>query len=144
MKLISLLLVLAAPGLPLDAASLPEADAVVAKMMAHDAERQASLSGYTAMRRYVLDNRSRHADMVVRATILADGSKQFSVIEENGTGSIRKQVLHRIIPQNYSFQSLGTETVNSRPAYVLDLTPKTQNKYLIAWKIWVDAEEYAI
>src|SRR5215468_12738429 len=99
MKLISLLLVLAAPGLHLDAAPLADADAIVAKMMEHDAERQASLSGYTAMRRYVLDNRSRHADMVVRTTILADGSEQFLVIEENGSGSIRKHVFHRILAE---------------------------------------------
>jgi hypothetical protein len=39
---------------------------------------------------------------------------------------------------------VGTETVNHRPAYVIEATPKTSNKYLIRGRIWVDAEEYAI
>src|SRR4029077_6651800 len=30
------------------------------------------------------------------------------------------------------------------PAYVLSVTPKTANKYLIDGKIWVDANDYSI
>jgi len=50
----------------------------------------------------------------------------------------------RIIPENYSFQMVGADTVNDRPAYVLAVTPKTANKYLMKGKIWVDAQEYGI
>jgi hypothetical protein len=50
----------------------------------------------------------------------------------------------RITPENYSFEMAGKEYINQRPAYVLAITPKTQNKYLIEGKIWVDAEEFAI
>jgi hypothetical protein len=38
----------------------------------------------------------------------------------------------------------GTDNVNERPAYVLAITPKTQNKYLVQGRIWVDAADYAI
>ena len=45
-------------------------DDVVTAMMSRDAERIAALHGYTAMRRYDLENRSRHkrAEMLVRVT----------------------------------------------------------------------------
>ena len=40
--------------------ALPTADQVVARMMAHDGERLETLHEFTAMRRYVLENRSHH------------------------------------------------------------------------------------
>jgi len=39
---------------------------------------------------------------------------------------------------------LGRETLETGPAYVLSVVPKTQNKYLIDGKIWVDANDYSI
>ena len=140
------------------------ADEVVAKMMARDRERQAALHGYTAVRRYVLENHSRHkrAEMLVRVTCLEDGSKQFEVVGANGWGGARKFVFPRLLgaeteaarpdlrersritPDNYTFQLDGMEYVRGRQAYVLTIEPKTENKYLARGKIWVDADEYAI
>jgi len=50
----------------------------------------------------------------------------------------------RITPQNYSFEMVGTDHMNGRAVYVIAITPKTENKYLLRGKIWVDADEYAI
>ena len=36
------------------------------------------------------------------------------------------------------------EDVRGRPAFVLAIEPKSQNKYLTRGRIWVDADEYAI
>jgi hypothetical protein len=41
----------------------------------------------------------------------------------------------RTIPENYSFEMIGAETVTDRPAYVIAATPKTANKYLIKGRI---------
>src|SRR5271157_5659203 len=75
------------------------ADEVVAGMMAHDSERQAMLHGYTANRRYVLENRGRHkrAEMLVRMICREDGSKQFEIVSENGWGGARKHVFPRLL-----------------------------------------------
>jgi hypothetical protein len=77
-------------------------------------------------------------------------------------GPVRKHVFHRIlqdeadasspklraksrfIPENYSFQSAGTDTVNERAAYVIEVVPRIEDKFLIAGRVWVDAEEYAV
>jgi len=143
---------------------LPTADEVVAKMMARDNERQATLYGYTASRRYVLENHRHHkrAEMLVRMTCLRDGSKQFETISETGWGGARKHVFprlleaeteasrpglrerSRLIPENYVFEMVGTEYVDERPAYVIAIAPKTPNKYVMQARIWIDADEFAI
>jgi hypothetical protein len=144
--------------------ALPTVDAVVAKMMAHDSERLSALHGYTAVRRYVLENRNHHkrAEMLVRMICREDGSKQFEIVSTDGWGGAGKHVFPRLLgaeveaarpdlrersritPENYSFEMVGRESVRGRPAYVMAIEPKTQNKYLARGKIWVDAEDYAI
>ena len=141
---------------------LPSAEDVVAKMMQFDAQRQSQLNGYTAVRHYVAVNKSRRAEMLVRVDCASDGAKQFTVLSEEGSGSIRKHVFHkllseeteasrhgtrnstRLIPANYDFQFVGQEKLETGLAYVLQVSPKTANKYLINGKIWVDANDYSI
>jgi hypothetical protein len=143
---------------------LPSADEVVSRMMARDNQRQTMLHGYTAERRYVLENRDHHkrAEMLVRVNSGEDGSKQFDVVSSSGWGGARKHVFPRLLeaeteaarpdlrdrsritPENYTFAMAGTDYIRNRPAYVLEIEPKTPNKYLARGKIWVDADEYAI
>jgi hypothetical protein len=152
---------LAASSLP---AEMPSPDQVIARMLERDRELQSSLEGYTARRHYVLENNRHHkrAEMLVRVMCVRDGSKEFEIVSSAGWGVARNHVFprlleaetdasqpgsrerSRIIPENYSFQMAGMETVNGRPTYVIEVTPKTSNKYLMKGKIWVDAEEYAI
>jgi negative regulator of sigma E activity len=141
---------------------LPSAEDVVAKMMQFDAQRQSQLTGYTAIRHYVAVNKNRRAEMLVHVDCASDGAKQFTVLSEEGSGSIRKHVFHkllseeteasrhgtrnstRLIPANYDFQFVGQEKLETGLAYVLQVSPKTANKYLINGKIWVDANDYSI
>ena len=143
---------------------LRSADDVVARMIERDGERQAALHGYTATRRYVLENGNHHkrAEMLVRMICRGDGSKAFEVVSESGWGGARRFVFPRLLeaeidaarpgfreqsritPDNYTFEMVGTESVRGRPAYVIAIQPRTANKYLTQGKIWVDAEEYAI
>ena len=142
--------------------SLPSADDVVAKMVRADAERRSESTGYTALRRYVAVNQDRRAEMVVRVDCSPDGAKHFTVISEEGSSSIRKHAFYkmlseetmasrretrdgsRITPANYTFNMLGRDTLDSGPAYVLAIIPKTENKYLIQGRIWVNAKDYSI
>jgi hypothetical protein len=162
--LITLILFSSATVATSSAPPLPSADDVVAKIMQHDQERQAALAGYTARRRYVLENQRHHkrAEMLVRVRYLQNGSKEFDIVSSDGSAGIRKHIFprllseeteasrpghrerSRIVPDNYSFRMVGTDTINGRHAYVIALNPKTSNKYLMDGKIWVDAEEYAI
>ena len=143
-------------------APVPSAEDLVAKMMQLDAQRQSELTGYTATRRYVAVNKKRHAEMVVHVDCASDGAKQFTIVSEEGSGSIRKHVFEKLLseeteasrrgtrngtrltPANYTFQVMGEETLPTGKAYVLAVSPKTANKYLIDGKIWVDANDYSI
>ena len=141
---------------------VPSAEDLLAKMMQFDAQRQSDLTGYTATRRYVAVNKKRHAEMVVHVYCGSDGAKQFTILSEEGSGSIRKHVFqkllseeteasrrgtrnsNRLTPANYDFQVVGQETLPTGKAYVLAVSPKTANKYLIDGRIWVDANDYSI
>jgi hypothetical protein len=142
--------------------SLPSSDDLVARMLRADLERRSESTGYTALRRYVAANNDRHAEMLVRVDCSSDGRKQFTILSEKGSGSIRKHVFYkmlseeseasrretrdsnRITPANYKFNVIGRETLDSGPAYVMAIIPKTENKCLIDGKIWVDAKDYSI
>jgi len=144
--------------------TLPAAGDVVTKMIELDNQRQTGFRGYTAARRYVLENVHHHkrAEMLVRVDCLDNGSKQFQTVSATGWGAARSHVFPRLLeseseaslpgarersritPDNYSFEMVGKESINQRPAYVIEIAPKTQNKYLIQGRIWVDVEDYAI
>jgi hypothetical protein len=141
---------------------LPSADHVVTTMMKFDAQRQSALTGYAATRHYVAVNKNRHAEMLVQVTCDSSGAKQFSILGEEGAGSIRKHVFYKLLseeteasrrgtrnntrltPDNYDFKVIGKETLETGPAYILAVTPKKENKYLINGKIWVDQNDYSI
>ena len=50
----------------------------------------------------------------------------------------------RFLPANYEFKLLGMDTTEGRPCYVLGLIPRTENKYMLRGKVWIDAIEFAV
>lgn len=156
----ALLLVLTA--LASYAAELPATNDVVAKFLENEAIRRTSLSEYSVTAHYHLENKSRRADMVVRWTRLANGEKRYQILSEDGDSAVRTHVFHkllnaeveasrsseqeraRITPANYSFQVVGTESVDGRQAYIVTLAPKTDDKFLTSGRIWIDAQDYAV
>jgi hypothetical protein len=142
--------------------SLPSADDVVARMLQGDVERRSELTGYTALRRYIAVNKDRRAEMLVRVDCSPEGSKQFTILSDGGSSSIRKHVFYKILneeseasrretrdgsritPANYKFQMIGRQALDSGPAYVLAVVPKTENKYLFEGRIWVNAKDWSI
>lgn len=144
------------------AAELPATNEVVARFVENETVRRASLSEYSVTAHYHLENKSRRADMLVRWTRLTNGEKRYQVISEAGDPAVRVHVFHkllnaeveashsseqeraRITPANYSFQLVGTESVDGRQAYLLILTPKTDSKFLTSGRVWIDAQDYAV
>jgi len=144
------------------AAELPSTEDVVARFVEQENVRRASISGYSVMTRYHLENKSRRADMLVRWSRLSSGVKQFQIVSEEGDGGVRSHVFHKLLeaeveasrsteqertwmtPANYTFELMGREQVNGREAYVLVLTPKSDAKFLTCGRIWVDARDYAV
>ena len=91
-----------------------------------------------------------------------DGTKHFGTVSEAGWGSANKHVLHkmlesesetsspenrpksRLTANNYDFSFVGTEQIEGRQTYVIDVVPKRRDKYLMEGRIWVDATDYAL
>lgn len=124
-----------------------------------------TLAGYTSTRHYHLEFRgvdSLVADLTVRAAYLAPDRKEFTPESESGSTFLQRHVLQQLLmseaeaaqpgtrervaltPRNYNFKSVGCEQVSGRTAYVLDLTPRHANKFLIRGRIYVDNEDFAV
>ncbi len=137
---------------------------IVDRMLQADRDRTSALASYTGMRRYHFENKrvNKRAEMTVRMKCDPAGVKTFEVIDESGAGIIRNRVLRkmieaeaeasqkgereqtRIIPANYDFNLVGTEVSGDKSSYVLEVNPKTKNKFLIRGRIWVDSDDFAI
>jgi hypothetical protein len=137
---------------------------VVDRMVRAEEIRIASLGAYTVMRRYRFENKrvNKSAEILLRLTRTPNGSKSAQVVSESGSAFIRSRVLHkileaeiepgqeserdhgRILPANYQFRLIGSSVSEGRPAYLLALIPRSNSRFLIRGRIWVDAEDYAV
>ncbi|MGB7598728.1 MAG: hypothetical protein WBM24_00365 [Candidatus Sulfotelmatobacter sp.] len=152
---------------PYTAATAPlNVQQVVKRLQENNAERAAALDHYEVTRVYTMQYRGfpgdRNAEMVVNMVYHAPNSKQFTVLSESGSKFIIDHVLKKLLEgeqeaankenlrqtalttENYDFTLAGYETSANGGRYVLNLTPKTKNKFLYRGKIWVDAKDFAV
>jgi hypothetical protein len=140
------------------------ADDIIAKLIDRNSQREKLAGGYSGTRRYVLENQklNKRAEMLVSVKCDPDGSKHFEVVSEEGWNSANKRVLRKMLesesetsrpqarestsitPANYSFQVIGTDSLESRPVYIIEVLPKRDDKYLFEGRIWVDAQDFAL
>ena len=144
--------------------SITTADEVMATVFAQDGKREALSQGYAGSRRYIFDNDRlhKHAELLVTVRCDPDGSKHFDVVTEDGWKTANHKILRkmmeseaetsqpqirpksRLTPDNYSFSLVEIGSIDNRPTYVIDVTPKREDKYLFEGRIWVDAHDYAL
>ena len=142
-------------------------DEVAARLMSRNADRAQKLRHFESTRQYSLDYTgfpsSRSAEMQVKASYTAPGTKEFTVISESGSGLIRKRVLHKLLESeqeaasdaanrdavalstaNYRFSLLGCETGDGRPLYAMRVEPLRETKFLYRGTIWIDSQDFAV
>ena len=141
-------------------------DQIVDTLVSRNAERATALRSFHSTRRYELNYHgfpaSKYGKMVVDAQYDAPDSKQFKIVSEEGSWLILDRVLHKLLESeqeamtpenrdhvgltrnNYSFQLVGTESRLTGMTYVLQVEPKTHNKFLYRGRIWVDAHDFAV
>ena len=159
--LATLLLLAAMQGGSTPPSTAPE---ILERMERADNDRLAALAGYSGVRHYHFENKKsgKTAEVTVQMSCGPDGVKTFEVVSETGSGFVRNHIIRkmieaeaessqkgerkesRIIPENYEFRLVGTETWDGRESYVLDINPKKPSKFAIRGRIWVDAEDFAI
>jgi len=141
-------------------------DQIVQRMMRKNAERAQALRGFRGTRSYHLEYKgfpgNREAHMVVNVDYQAPDHKEFAVVSQSGSKLLIDRVLKKLLESeseamnadnlarnasttdNYSFILKGYESTSGGPAYVVQVEPKTKNKFLYSGKIWVDANDFAV
>lgn len=141
-------------------------DRVLANLEQRNAQRAAALQEFEGTRIYRMDYHGfpsdRDAEMVVKVKFQAPSTKEFRVVSETGSRFVIDRIFKKLIEgeeeaaradnrsdtaltrQNYEFELAGFESSPTGGEYVLNLVPKTKNKFLYRGKIWVDAKDFAV
>ena len=144
----------------------PSAEQIALKLQERNAERAAALDQFNGTRVYRMQYRGipgdRDAEMVVNVTYRAPEAKEFYVVSQSGSKFVIDHVFKKLLEgeqeaaneenrknsalttENYEFTSAGYETTPEGAEYVLNLLPKTKNKFLYRGRIWVDARDFAV
>ncbi len=155
----------ARPSSPTWIASL-SAEQIAQKVQQRNAERAAALEQFNGTRIYRMQYRGlpsdKDAEMVVNVAYRAPDAKEFSVVSQSGSRFVIDHVFKKLLEgeqeaanpenrrnsalstENYEFTSAGYETTPEGAEYVLNLLPRTRNKFLYRGKIWVDAKDFAV
>jgi len=142
------------------------AEQIARKLQERNAQRTAALDQFNGTRIYRMQYRGfpsdRDAEMVVNMTYHAPDGKEFSAVSQTGSKFIIDHVFKKLLEgeqeaaneenrrnsalntDNYEFTSAGYETTPDGAEYVLNLLPRTKNKFLYRGKIWVDAKDFAV
>ena len=142
------------------------AEAIVQKLMEANGQRAQTLRAYRGKRLYRLDYKglfgSHQAEMEVETIYTAPDKKEFKIVSESGSRLLINRVLLKLLsseaeaqeeqnrksleitPANYDFSLDQFQHTSGGDFYVLNVKPKTRNRYLYHGKIWVDAHDFAV
>lgn len=159
-------LILFAVAVAARAAEPPSAEEIVSRMSAMNQARAAALHAYHNSRTYEVSYKGfpekLSAKAMVTLAFMAPDTKRFTIVKQEGSGLLVNRVIKKALESeaeaanpdfhkrsalddsNYDFAFLGSDSENGRPCYLLEVTPKRQDKYLYDGKICVDVVDYAV
>lgn len=137
---------------------------IVEQMLHHDQAQTDRLKHYRTVRHYTAEysgySRVLTASMEVEVNFDASSGKSFRTLSQSGSNFLHDRVLVKALDSekeisknknenaltsaNYTFKLVGTENLNARPTYILDVTPLRESKFLYRGRIWVDATDFAV
>lgn len=146
--------------------SSPPLDEIVKQLEAKNQQRAADLLGLEGTRVYHMHYEgffgTRDAEMVVMVKSNQD-QREFTIQSQSGSKFIIDHIFKKLLEgekesltqdhkrrtalssENYSFTLADHGDSSSQtPAYVLDVAPKTDEKFLYRGKIWVDPQDFAV
>ena len=136
---------------------------IVDLMQRHNQVRADDLKHYQSLRHYEVQYKgfpALAAKMTVEADYDSVTGKTLRIVSQSGSKLLLDKVLKRLLDSeqeaaknqkstaltmaNYTFRLDGTENVAGRPAYILNVEPLLNSKFLYRGKIWVDAHDFAV
>ncbi len=142
-----------------------KADEVMERVGVMNELRAMALENYSSTRSYHLECHClshKVADMVVRVDCQAPNKKEFTIVSESGSGTVRNKVFKKLLDaeqeslseenqkrsainlQNYTFQLSDYQKTDTGESYVLVAEPRNKSKFLFRGHIWVDPKDFAI
>jgi hypothetical protein len=138
---------------------------VVSGMELRNQERSSALRKFEGTRIYRMQYHgffgTRDAEMVV-AVKASPAGKEFSIESQSGSKFIVEHVLMKLLDgeqeatgeearqrtaltsKNYNFTLAGLDRSSEVPEYVLNVIPRTDEKYLYRGKVWIDSKDFAV
>jgi hypothetical protein len=142
-----------------------DVEQVVRLLEERNRERAAALRQFEGRRVYRMHYQgflgTREAEMTVRVDSTPD-ERQFEVESQSGSKFVVDHVFKKLLEaekeaasedyrrktalstDNYQFTVADTIDSSQPETYILNVTPKTDEKYLYRGKIWVDAKDFAV
>jgi len=140
-------------------------DEVITRVVDMNGVRAKALENYSSIRSYHLECHClshKEADMLVRVDYQAPNKKDFTIVSESGSASVRNKVFKKLLeaeqesarpenqqrsaitPENYTFRIAEYQKTETSEFYVLEAEPRNKNKFLFRGRIWVDGRDFAI
>jgi hypothetical protein len=142
------------------------ADQIVSQLQERNHEREMALRKFQGRRIYRVQYHgffgTRNAEAVVDYKYAAPNDKQFAVVSQTGSKFMMDHVIKGLLDGekeaatdenrqrtalntvNYNFTLAEADTTHEASQYVLNVIPKTNNKFLYRGRIWVDAKDFAV
>ena len=137
---------------------------IMARVAEESRRREAKLRQYSvpSVYRVTTSDGKVRAEVEAILSYRAPGAKEFRIVSEKGSETVRNRVFKPLMeveietaagrnrhegsisPANYQFQSLGTETIDGYPCFVLLALPKRADKYLFRGRVWIHTADFSI
>lgn len=154
--------------LPADSAARAQVplpvDEIVDQMQQREATQAKILKRYEAIRHYKVQyqgfGKLIAAKMDVELNFDTVSGKSFRILSQSGSKLLCDKVLKRAVdseeeaskdrastalsPANYRFQLVGTDKIQGRPVYILNVDPWKKTKFLYRGTVWVDGADFAV
>jgi outer membrane lipoprotein-sorting protein len=141
-------------------AAAPDLNTILVHIEQAQVESHAHMAPYSVTREYKFfgdDRQHAKSQVLAKVDFAPPNEKNYTIEKSSGSGQgekITRKVLDHeksmakgdesvaLTRENYDFEYLRAETINGRRAYVLQLTPKHNDKNLIKGLAWIDAETF--
>lgn len=144
----------------------PSEQEIVARMLALNHARAAALRSYQGTRTYQVSYKGFPENLSAKAVVSLDftapNKKQFTIVRQEGSKLLVDRVIKRALESeteaatpefrkrsilsnaNYVFKLVGNDSERGRPCYLLQVSPKREDKYLYNGRVCVDMADFAV
>jgi len=145
------------------AAEAPSGSEILARIESENSRRHSQLKEYSGNRQYTMQNTrfGMEAAVAVLMNYRQSDGQRYTVVSRSGSDKLNgiiDQVIaservesqppestrRDITAANYRARLLAIEVAAKRSCYVVELTPRIKNRFLIVGKVWVDTESFAV